>query len=78
LWAPLAAAMAARRLGNARGGELGSFYRRAQGGGEADLRTKEGKISSGRGMGSGGGNDVHGRRPSTAARPLVGRRGGDV
>jgi hypothetical protein len=30
------------------------FYRRAQGGGEADLRTKARESSPGRGMGSGG------------------------
>jgi hypothetical protein len=42
--------MAPRCLGNARGGELDSFYRRAQGGGEANLRTKARKISPGRGM----------------------------
>jgi hypothetical protein len=29
LWAPLAAAMAARCLGNAHGGEFNTFYRRA-------------------------------------------------
>jgi hypothetical protein len=75
-WAPLLAAMAARCLGNARGGELISFYRRAQGGGEVDLRTKARESSPGRGMGSGGANDVHGRRPSTATRQLVGRRQG--
>jgi hypothetical protein len=82
-WAPLAAAMAAWRLGtrgNVRGGELDSFYRRSCLGEGVTVWRKGGARCNDQWQLRGGAVRVRRRarerKRSTAVRPLVGRRRG--